>query len=77
MKIVCFNPRTGRNGLPAICGAVQMTGFIPGKHTLRQDRPCDGCGKAGHYDGVGDDWTAMEVNGLEAVNSDVKPIREL
>ena len=77
MMIVCFKPMKTEDGKRAICGAVQMTGYKPGKHTFRQDRPCDGCGEAWHYDGVGDDWDAMKVNGLPAINSHVKPIREL
>jgi hypothetical protein len=72
MKIVCFKPMKTEDGKQAICGAVQMTGFNPGKHTMRNDRPCDGCGEANHYDGVGDDW-----NSVNAINGDVKPIREL
>lgn len=75
MKIVCFNPMT-KDGRKAICGAVQMTGFDFSKHTLRQDRPCSGCGEAGHYDGVGDDWTAEVHNQLPTVNGDTAPIRE-
>tara|TARA_Y100000389_G_C17456190_1_gene518336 strand:- start:1986 stop:2261 length:276 start_codon:yes stop_codon:yes gene_type:complete len=77
MMIICFKPMTTNNGEPAICGAVQMTGFDGSKHTLRSDLPCRGCGEAGHYDGVGDDWTAMKHNGLQAINSATKPVREL
>ena len=77
MKIVCFKPMKTDDGKDAICGAVQMTGYNPGKHTLRVDLPCRGCGQVGHYDGVGDDWEAKRVNGLPAINSQVKPVREL
>ena len=79
MKIICFEPmETDNNGkTTAICGAVQMTGFDPLKHTLRSDLPCRGCGKAGNFDGVGDDWTAENHNGLPAINSHAKPVREL
>lgn len=77
MKIVCFKPMKTDDGKDAICGAVQMTGFKSGKHTIRAERPCDGCGEANHYDGVSDNWEAMRVNGLPAINSHVKPIREL
>ena len=69
VKIVCFNKVTTQEGTK-ICGAVQMTGFQYSQHTMRFDRPCDGCGEAGHYDGVGDNRT------VEGINSDVKPIRE-
>ena len=79
MLIVCFKTmETDDEGnTTAICGAVQMTGYDPAKHTLRWDRKCNGCGCAGNYDGVGNDWTAETHNGLRAVNSHVKPIREL
>ena len=76
MKIVCFN-RIEVDGEEGICGAVQMTGFQPGKHTLRSDLPCRGCGEAGHYDGVGDDWTSQVHNGLPSANGDVEPVRNL
>lgn len=48
-----------------------MTGFNFSKHTLRFDRPCDGCGEAGHYDGVADEAVIVGIN-----SADVKPIRE-
>lgn len=70
MKIVCFNQVETNEG-PTTCGAVQMTGFNFSKHTLRFDRPCDGCGAAGHYDGVADDAVIVGIN-----SADVKPIRE-
>lgn len=77
MKIVCFKSMQTGDGKKAICGAVQMTGFNPGKHTLRQDLPCRGCGEAGHYDGVGNNWTAMGHNKLPAINGDATIVREL
>lgn len=77
MKIVCFKPMETDDGRRGICGAVQITGYDPSKHTLRQDLPCRGCGLAGNYDGVGDDWTAEAVNKLPTVNGTVKPVREL
>jgi len=77
MKIVCFNSMKTDDGKNGICGAVQMTGFNPGKHTLRQDLPCRGCGQVGNYDGVGDDWTAKVHNQLPAINGNTKPVREL
>jgi hypothetical protein len=76
MKLVCFKPMKTEDGKPAICGAVMMTGFDPNKHTV-SDRPCRGCGTSSHIDGAGDNWDAMRVNGLPAINSHVKPIREL
>ena len=77
MKSVCFEPMKTNDGKNAICGAVQMTGFKPGQHTIRADTPCKGCGAINGYDGVGDDWTAESHNGLPAINSHIKPIREL
>ena len=78
MKIICFKTMTEDDDgkTTALCGAVQMTGFDPSKHTLRNERPCKGCGAKGHYDGAGDDWTAESHNGLPAINSHIKPIRE-
>ena len=72
MRIICFEPmETDNNGkTTAICGAVQMTGFDPAKHTLRSDLPCRGCGQVGNFD-------SADKNSLLVVNKHIKPVREL
>ena len=66
-----------KEGKPAICGAVQMTGFDGSKHTLRQDLPCRGCGEVGHYDGYGSLLKYSENSENVVLNGHVKPVRNL
>ena len=79
MKIICFETlKVDDEGKTThICGAVQMTGFIPGKHTIRNETPCKGCGAVGNYDGVSDSWSAERDSGLVTINWDIEPKREL